>query len=107
MPLSRMQNSGLFFDVKSLYPDTMQGLTKVMPNLTRHSFTLSFTVIMACQCHLKIALCHRFDATGNSRVDHLPRPAGFHAAAADKAKVWEKVLRDVFTAENSVSPLHE
>lgn len=43
--------------------------------LTAHSSALSFTMIAACQCHLKIALCHRFDATGDGRVDHLAQLA--------------------------------
>lgn len=54
----------LSFDVNLLFADTMLGLTKVTLNLTVHSSALSFTVIMACQCHLKITLCHHFDATG-------------------------------------------
>lgn len=61
----------------------MLGLTKVLLNLTVRSSALSFTVITACRCCLKIEQCHHFDATGDNQVGHLPDPAGFHTAVEE------------------------
>lgn len=90
-----MTPKGKFFflvDVKTVGRYPVRIFRNTVLNLTPHSSTLSFTVIMACQCRLKIALCHRFDALLDSQVDRLPRPAGFHAALQTKQSMWEKVL---------------
>lgn len=85
----RLPKQCCFLDVKSLYADTMP--TKVVLNLTMHSSALSLTAIMACQCHLKIALCHHFDAGGDNQVDHLPCRLAF--ILQTKQSMWEKVVR--------------
>lgn len=71
MLLSWLPKETFFFlvDVKTVGRYPVRIFRNTVPNLTLHSSTLSFTVIMACQCRLKIALCHRFDALLDSRVD--------------------------------------
>lgn len=76
-------------DVETLYADAMLGLTKVPLSLTVLSSALSFTLITACHCRLKIERCHHFDATGDDQVDHLPGPAGFHTAGQEHGHTVE------------------
>ena len=95
----RGDNAAVKTDVETLHNNTMLELTKVVLNLAVHSSTLSFTVITACQCHLKIALCHPFWRRRRqpSRSPRLDAPAGFDAAVHTKQSMWEKVCHHVKT----------